>query len=89
MSFGQVLYVYWSTLCHLVNFVNWSSFLCRLVNFTSFGQVLGLPLHNTRSEAGALPLAVRIENDSGRKFSKSKFFPSFSENYLFLRFMLP
>ena len=32
---------------------------------------------------------VRIENDSDRKFSKSKVFPSFSENHFFLRFMLP
>ena len=66
MSFGQVLYVDWST-------------FCRLVNFMSFGQVLGLPLHNTRSEAGALPLEleVRIENDSDRKVflsQNSKFF---------------
>ena len=80
MSFGQ-LYVVWSTLCHLVKFfmstgqlyVVWSSFICHLVNFMSFGQFLGLPLYNTRSEAGALPLEVRIENDSGRKFPKSKF----------------
>ena len=78
MSFGQVFYVDWSTLCRLVKFyicrlvnfmssgqlyVIWSSFICRLVNFMSFGQVLGLPLHNTRSEAGAPPLEVRIEND--------------------------
>ena len=54
----------------------------------SFGEVLGLPLHNTRTEAGALLLEERntrteagallleerIENDSDRKFSKSKFF---------------
>ena len=32
---------------------------------------------------------VRIENDSDRKFSKSKLFPSVSENYFFPRFMLP
>ena len=80
MSTGQ-LYVVWSSfICRLVNFMSsgqlyviWSSFICRLVNFMSFGQVLGLPLHNTRSEAGAPPLEVRIENDSDRKFSKSKF----------------
>ena len=69
MSFGQVFYVDWSTLCHLVKFfmstgqlyVVWSSFICRLVNFMLSGQLyvvwsgLGLPLHNTRSEAEALP----------------------------------
>ena len=32
------------------------------------------PLSNTSSEAGALPLEGRIENDSDRIFSKSKFF---------------
>ena len=37
------------------------------------------PLSNTSSEAGALPLKVRIENDSDRKFSKSKFFIVFLE----------
>ena len=65
MSFGQ-LYVVWSTLCHLVKFfmstgqlyVVWSNFICRLVNFMSFGQVLGLPLRNTRTEAGALLIEV-------------------------------
>ena len=31
---------------------------------------------------------VRIENDSDRKFSKSNFFPRFSEKHFFLRFML-
>ena len=37
------------------------------------------PLSNLSSQAGALPLEVRIENDSDRKFSKSKFFQSFLE----------
>ena len=32
------------------------------------------PLRNTSSEAGAPPSEVRIENNSDRKFSKSKFF---------------
>ena len=35
---------------------------------------------NTSSEAGALPLEVRIENDLDRKFSKSKFFHIILEN---------
>ena len=87
MSFGQVFYVDWSTLCRLVKFymstgqlyVVWST-LCHLVKFyMSFGQLYVVwssfraPLHNTRTEAGALLLEVRIENDSDRKFSKSKF----------------
>ena len=38
-----------------------------------------LPLSNTGSEVRALPLEVRIENDSDRKFSKSTFFHSFLE----------
>ena len=47
MSFGQVFYVYWSTLCRLVNFMSfgqvlyvvWST-LCRLVKFyMSTGQL--------------------------------------------------
>ena len=37
------------------------------------------PLSNTGSEAGALPLEVRIEKDSDRTFSKSTFFHSFLE----------
>ena len=37
------------------------------------------PLSHTSSEAGALPLEVRIENGSDRKFSKSKFVHSFLE----------
>ena len=36
-------------------------------------------LSNTSSEAGALPLEVRIENDSDRIFSKSKFVHCFLE----------
>ena len=36
-------------------------------------------LSNTNSEAGALPLEVRIENDSDRIFFKSKFVHSFLE----------
>ena len=35
------------------------------------------PLSNTISEAGALPLEIRIENDSDRIFFKSKFVHSF------------
>ena len=31
----------------------------------------------------------RIENDSDQKFSKTKFFQSFSENHFFPRFMSP
>ena len=41
------------------------------------------PLGNTNSESGTLPLLVRIENDSDRKFSKSKFFHSFSGKIFF------
>ena len=37
------------------------------------------PLRNTSSEAGAPPSEVRIENDSDRKSSKSKFFKVFLE----------
>ena len=173
MSFGQVLYVVWSTLCRLVKFymstgqlnVVWSSFICILVNFhirsrkadlpfairarkrelrlqryvsritltenfrsQNFSKLFlktfvhvscypdhyepkiffsvfkvhtypsssihdfGLegspcnaisegrpPLRNTSSEAGAPPSEVRIENDSDRKSSKSKFFKVFLE----------
>ena len=76
MSFGQVFYVYWSTLCRLVNFMSfgqvlyvvWST-LCRLVKFyMSTGQLPYTisegrpPLRNTSSEAGAPPSEVRIEN---------------------------
>ena len=93
MSFGQVFYVYWSTLCRLVNFMSfgqvlyvvWST-LCRLVKFyMSTGQLPYTisegrpPLSNTSSEAGAPPSEVRIENDSDRKSSKSKFFKVFLE----------
>ena len=46
------------------------------------------PLGNTSSEAGALPLEVRIGNDWDRIFSKSKFVHSFLETN-FPRFMLP
>ena len=37
------------------------------------------PLSNTSSEAGALPLEGRIENDSDQIFFKSKFVHSFLE----------
>ena len=37
------------------------------------------PLSNTSSEAGVLPIEVRIENDSDRKLSKSKLFYRFLE----------
>ena len=55
MSFGQVLYVVWSTLCRLVKFymstgqlnVVWSSFICLLVNF------------HIRSRKADLPFAIR------------------------------
>ena len=45
MSSGQVLYVYWSTLCIVVNFsdVNLLT-LCLVVNFMSSGQVLDVYL---------------------------------------------
>ena len=46
-------------------------------------------LFNTSSEAGALDTGGCIENESDRKFSKSKFFRSFSENHFSPRFMLP
>ena len=39
----------------------------------------GLPISNTSSEAGALPLELRIENDSDQIFSKSKFVHCFLE----------
>ena len=42
------------------------------------------PLSNTGSEAGALPLEVRIEKDSDRTFSKSTFFHSFFETTFLL-----
>ena len=43
------------------------------------------PLSNTSSEAGALPLEIRIENDSDRIFSMSKFVQTFLEtNFLHL-----
>ena len=44
-----------------------------------FPLVMWPPLSHTSSEAGALPLEVRIENGSDRKFSKSKFVHSFLE----------
>ena len=37
------------------------------------------PLRNTSLEAGAVPSKERIENDSDRKFSKSKIFKVFLE----------
>ena len=43
------------------------------------------PFSNTSSDAGALPLEIRIENDWDRKFSKSQFFHSFLET-TFLHF---
>ena len=49
----------------------------------------GLP-SATRARKRELPIQeVRLENDSDRKFSKSKFFLSFSENHFFPRFRLP
>ena len=49
----------------------------------------GLPFA-TRARKRELSIwEVRIENDSDRKFSKSKFFQSFSENHFSPRFMLP
>ena len=54
-----------------------------------------------RSRKAGLPCATRarkqelsiqegrIENDSDQKFSKTKFFQSFSENHFFPRFMSP
>ena len=46
------------------------------------------PLSNTSSEAGALPLEGRIENDSDQIFSKSKFVHCFLET-TFLHVLLP
>ena len=47
-------------------------------------------LCNMSSEAGALHLELRIENDSDRKFSKSTFFKVFLETMYFCScFMLP
>ena len=46
-------------------------------------------LSNTNSEAGALPLEVRIENDLDRIFFKLKLVHSFLENHFSPRFMLP
>ena len=50
MSIGQVLYVYWSTLCLVVNFsdVNLLT-LCLVVNFMSSGQVFRCILANFMS----------------------------------------
>ena len=49
----------------------------------------GLPFA-TRARKRELSIReVRIENESNRKFSKSKFFRSFSENHFYPRFMLP
>ena len=49
----------------------------------------GLPFA-TRARKRELSIReVRIENESDRKFSKSKFFRSFSENHFYPRFMLP
>ena len=75
MSFGQVLYVYWSTLCRLVNFMSfgqvlyvvWST-LCRLVKFyMSTGQlyvvwssfICLLVNFHIRSRKSDLPFAIR------------------------------
>ena len=46
-------------------------------------------LNNTSSEAGVLPLEVRIENDSDRKLSKSKNFNIIFGNHYSPHFMLP
>ena len=75
MSFGQVFYVYWSTLCRLVNFMSfgqvlyvvWST-LCRLVKFyMSTGQlnvvwssfICLLVNFHIRSRKADLPFAIR------------------------------
>ena len=75
MSFGQVFYVYWSTLCRLVNFMSfgqvlyvvWST-LCRLVKFyMSTGQlnvvwssfICLLVNFQIRSRKADLPFAIR------------------------------
>ena len=47
------------------------------------------PQCNTSSEAGRQPFNVRIQNDSGRKFSKSKTFKVFSETTFSRQFMTP
>ena len=49
----------------------------------------GLPFA-TRARKWELSIReVRIENESDRKYSKSKFLRSFSENHFYPRFMLP
>ena len=58
MSFGQVLYVDWSTLCRLVKFLELP---LRNANTSS------------EAGAGALPSEVRIENDSDRNFLSKNF----------------
>ena len=47
------------------------------------------PLSNTISEAGALPLEIRIENDCDRIFFKSKIVHSFLKTTFSPRFLLP
>ena len=70
MSFGQVLYVVWSTLCRLVKFymstgqlnVVWSSFICLLVN--DLGRQASPSQYELGSSGSseAPPSEVRIEN---------------------------
>ena len=50
-----------------------------LCNPISVGKPPLVPLRNTSPEVGALPSEVRIDNDSDRKFSKSKFLKVFLE----------
>ena len=92
MSFGQVFYVYWSTLCRLVNFMSfgqvlyvvWST-LCRLVKFyMSTGQLnvdLGRQTSPSQYELGSGSSAFRgtYREWLGPKSSKSKFFKVFLE----------
>ena len=49
----------------------------------------GLPFATRARKLELSIQEVRIENDSDRKYSKSEFFRSFSENHFHPRFMLP
>ena len=93
MSFGQVFYVYWSTLCRLVNFMSfgqvlyvvWST-LCRLVKFyMSTGQlnvvwssfICLLVNFHIRSRKADLPFAIRARKL--RKLGSSAFRGTYRE----------
>ena len=90
MSFGQVLYVVWSTLCRLVKFymstgqlnVVWSSFICLLVNF------------HIRSRKADLPFAIRARKRELRlqryvsRITRTENFRSQNFSKLFLKLLL-